>query len=86
MSDEVRDKIIEKNIYGYDAMTLKNIHEMLDYVEQLADRHYIDCMETDEDLGAEQDDCKCSAKSRTNMKKRIVRYYRALLRGKIVKY
>jgi hypothetical protein len=84
--DEIHDKIIEKNIYGYDAMTLKRIHETVDRVHWLADRHYIDTMETSDDIGAKQEDCKCSAKRRISMKKRIVKYYEALLRGEIVNY
>jgi hypothetical protein len=70
----------------YDAMTLKHIDKMLDYLEGLADRHYIDSIERDDDTIAEQIDCKCSEKRLTNMKRRIVRYYEALLRGDIVEY
>ena len=67
-------------------MTLKRIHKNVDKIMFLADRHYIDGMETSEDLGATQEDCKCSAKHRINMKNRIVKYYEALLRGERVDY
>ncbi len=67
-------------------MTLKHIHETIEHMSMLSDIHYIDCMETEEDIGAKQEDCKCSAKRRINMKKRIVRYYEALLKGEIVDY
>jgi hypothetical protein len=30
--DEIHDKIIEKNIFNYNAMTLKKIHESVDRV------------------------------------------------------
>ncbi len=67
-------------------MTLKGIHETVDKVHRMADQHYIDCMETSEDIGAKQEDCKCSAKRRISMKKRIVKYCEAILRGEIVNY
>jgi hypothetical protein len=86
LHDEIQDKIIEKNIFNYNAMTLKRIHETVDRVRLSADRHYIDSMETEEDIGAKFDDCKCSAKRRMGMKKRIIKYYEALLRGEIVDY
>jgi hypothetical protein len=86
LHDEIQNKIIEKNIYGYNATTLKHIHRMLDYLEELADRHYIDCIERDDDTIAGQIDCKCSEKRLTSMKRRIVRYYEALLRGELVDY
>jgi hypothetical protein len=54
--DEIEDKILEKNTYGYDAMTLKRIHETVDKAMWVADRHYIDCMETEEDMGEKQED------------------------------
>jgi hypothetical protein len=67
-------------------MTLRGIHETIERVKSSADRHYIDSMETSDDIGAKQEDCKCSAKRRISMKKRIVKYYEALLRGQIVNY
>jgi hypothetical protein len=79
--DEINDKIIEKNIFSYDPLTLKRIHETVDRAKWSADRHYIDCMETSEDIGAKQEDCKCSAKRRISMKRRIMKCYEALLRG-----
>lgn len=84
--DEIHDKIIEKNIFNYNAMTLKRIHKNVDKIMFLADRHYIDSTETSEDLDATQEDCKCSAKRRINMKNRIVKYYEALLRGERLDY
>jgi hypothetical protein len=84
--DEINDKIIEKNIFSYDPLTLKRIHETVDRAKWSADRHYIDCMETSEDIGAKQEDCKCSAKRRISMKRRIMKCYEALLRGEIVDY
>ena len=84
--DEIHDKIIEKNIFNYNAMTLKRIHKNVDKIMFLTDRHYIDSMETSEDLDATQEDCKCSAKRRINMKNRIVKYYEALLRGERLDY
>jgi hypothetical protein len=84
--DEIHDKIIEKNISSFNAVTLKRIHETVDRAKWSADRHYIDCIETSEDLGAKQEDCKCSAKRRISMRKRIVKYYESLLGGKIADY
>ena len=64
------------NNYIYiSTMTLKKLNETIDDVRWSADRHYIDCLEKDGDIGAKQEDCRCSAKSRTTMKKRILRYY-----------
>jgi hypothetical protein len=84
--DEIQDKIIEKNIFNYNAMTLKGIHETVDKVHWLADQHYIDSMETSENLSEKLEDCKCSAKRRMSMKKRIMKYFQALLRGEIADY
>ena len=64
LHDEIQDKIIEKNIFHYDAMTLKRIDRTVDKVHRLADQHYIDCAETSENIGEPQPDCKCSAKQR----------------------
>jgi hypothetical protein len=79
-------RLSRKIFFNYDAMTLKGLHETVDKVHCLADQHYIDSMETSEDIGAKQEDCKCSAKHRISMKRRIMKYYEALLRGEIADY